>query len=217
MKLEEKFKILHNFSETQLVNSIIVSLFKSMGFKDISITHGINEHGLDLIFYKETEFGEREYTGVQVKAVKIHGTAGKTGNATEILVQANQAFSHSFHDIYDNSTRKIDRFIVITSHDIDNTARDSIKDQLLSMKVHKTIHFFDGTKLIDLIDKHMKSFFWNEYDYFHRYFNAMKKDFETIKDISAIGQKDPIPLEQMYVSLKVSEKTREHEIPLENG
>ena len=45
----------------------------------------------------------------------------------------------------------------------------------------------------------------------------MKKDFETIKDISAIGQKDPIPLEQMYVSLKVSEKTREREIPLEKG
>jgi predicted NACHT family NTPase len=46
-------------------------------------------------------------------------------------------------------------------------------------------------------------------------FNAMKDDFQTIQDISAIGQKEPVPLEDLYVSLKLSETSREREIPFE--
>ena len=71
----------------------------------------------------------------------------------------------------------------------------------------------DGNHLVELLDKHFPSAFWEEYDYFFKYFNAMKKESETIKDVSAIGQKEPIPLEDIYVSLKVSEK-REYEIPI---
>jgi len=36
----------------------------------------------------------------------------------------------------------------------------------------------------------------------------MKTEFETIKDISAIGQRGPVSLERIYVSLKVSEKPK---------
>jgi HEAT repeat protein/energy-coupling factor transporter ATP-binding protein EcfA2 len=58
----------------------------------------------------------------------------------------------------------------------------------------------------------MPSAFWEEYDYFKKYFNAMKADFETIKDISAIGKKELVPLENIYVSLKVSEKIKRSEV-----
>jgi HEAT repeat protein/energy-coupling factor transporter ATP-binding protein EcfA2 len=70
----------------------------------------------------------------------------------------------------------------------------------------------DVHELINLLEKYLPSIFWEKYDFFNKYFHVMKEEFETIKDISAIGQKNPIHLEEMYVPLKLSEIV-EHEIP----
>ena len=43
----------------------------------------------------------------------------------------------------------------------------------------------------------------------------MKSDFEKIKDIAAIGHKEPIPTENLYVSLKVSQKLKDTDIYIE--
>jgi len=211
MKRQEKLVFLRNFNEQQLIANVIRPLLEAMGFKNITLTHGATEKGIDLVFYKENEFGEREYTGVQVKAVKIHGRAGQKGNAIEISNQAQMAFKHEFPDISDNRPKNIDRFRVITSCEITDAAKEIICEQVKS----KAIQFIDGDRLVDLMTKYMPDFFWEEYNYFNRYFKAMKKDFETIKDISAIGQKEPISLEDIYVSLRLSEELREREIPLE--
>ncbi|MGD2250882.1 MAG: HEAT repeat domain-containing protein, partial [Candidatus Methanofastidiosia archaeon] len=208
MNSQDKLKILDGFNEAQLIDSIIIPLLEEMGFKNITKTHGQRERGLDLIFYRETEFNEREYTGVQVKADKIHGSSSKPGNTTEILNQAQQAFKYSFPDVYDGTTKKIDKYIVMTSGKIINSARALIKDELDSGGYFKTIKFFDGSKLMGLIDEYMPSFFWEEYHYFSTYLKAMKTEFETIKDVSAIGQKEAVSLEKIYVSLKISQKLR---------
>jgi GTPase SAR1 family protein len=211
----KKLAILRKYKEDRLTARVIIPLLEKMNFENITLTHGGNEQGLDLVCNKENDFGEREYTGVQVKAVKIHGIAGKKGNATEILTQAQQAFSRRFLDIYDNREKYIDRFIVITSGNITGSARDSIKDQLIELGKRKTIGFFDGSKLVDLLDKHMPGFFFEEWESFNTYFKAMKKDFEAIKDVTAIGQKEEIPLENIYVSLKVSEAKEERDFPFD--
>jgi HEAT repeat protein/DNA-binding phage protein len=65
---------------------------------------------------------------------------------------------------------------------------------------------------VDLIDQKMQSFFWEEYDFFNKYFNALKEDFQTIRDLSAVGQKEGVYLENIYVSLKLSEKRPNREI-----
>jgi HEAT repeat protein len=206
MKKQEKLQLLRKFKEKPLIDNVIIPLLEKMGFKNITVTHGSLEKGKDLLFYKENEFEEREYTGVQVKAVDIHGRAGEKGNATEILNQAQQSFTHEFHDTYDNKTKNIDRYIVMTSGNISEAARESIGGQLKAVGYYKTIQFFDGNKLVDLVDKRIPEFFWEEYNYFNRYFREMKKDFETIKDISAIGHRHSVNLEDIYVSLKLSEK-----------
>jgi len=51
--------------------------------------------------------------------------------------------------------------------------------------------------------------------YYTEYFNAMKKDFESIWDIAAIGQKEPVPLETIYVSLKLSQEIRRPDLLLD--
>jgi hypothetical protein len=90
MNKPEKLKLLRNLKEDRLTGQVIIPLLEKMGFKNITLTHGPLEKGKGLWFYKENDFEEREYTGVQVKAVDIHGSAGKTSNAGEILTQAQQ-------------------------------------------------------------------------------------------------------------------------------
>jgi len=214
MNSKEKLKILRGLKEEQLTDDVVIPLLEEMGFKNITKTHGQGERGTDLIFYKITEFNERGYTGAQVKAKKIHGSSSKPGNATEILNQAQQAFLCFFPDVYDGTPKNIDKYIVMTSGDIIVSARNLIKDGLERLGCYKTIHFFDGRKLVGLIDQYMPAFFWEEYDYFSKYFRAMKTKFEKIEDISAIGQREPIPLEEIYVSLRLIEKVQ-REIPRE--
>ncbi|MBU7044958.1 MAG: hypothetical protein HXS54_00860 [Theionarchaea archaeon] len=87
MNSKEKLKVLRKFKEDQLIDDVVIPLLEEMEFKNITKTHSQREKGLDLVFCKETEFNDREYTGVQVKAKRIHGSASKSGNATEILNQ----------------------------------------------------------------------------------------------------------------------------------
>jgi hypothetical protein len=99
--------------------------------------------------------------------------------------------------------------------DIKNTAIESIRGKLKKSNLDKLLRFIDGNKLIELLDKHMPNYFFKEIEYFNTYFNALKTDFERIKDISAIGQKEPVPLENIYVSLKLTETVKEREIPVD--
>jgi len=215
MNTKDKLKVLGKFKEQQLTDDVIIPLLEKMKFKNITQTHGPLEKGKDLLFYKENEFEEREYTGVQVKAVNIHGTAGKSGNASEILIQAQQAFTHEFRDIYDNKSKHVDKYMIITSGTVSESAKESVDSQLKALGYYKLINFFDGNKIISLMNKYMPDFFWEEYDCFNHFFQEMKKEFETIADISAIGQKEALRLEEIYVSLKLSDSVEKKDIAAE--
>ena len=214
MNRSEKLKLLQKLSEKDLTLKFLIPLYESkgMGCKNVRYTHRKLEFGKDIIYSKDNEYGTETYTGVQVKRTKI-----TTSDIDTISRQITEAFGEPFTDSTDGKKKDLDRVVVLSSNEITEEAKDSLWASLKGARLDKLVKFVDGNQLIKLLEDHLPSAFWNEYDYFHGYFNAMKKDFETIKDISAIGQKDPIPLEQMYVSLKVSEKTREREIPLEKG
>ncbi|MGB2805070.1 MAG: HEAT repeat domain-containing protein [Candidatus Zixiibacteriota bacterium] len=133
-----------------------------------------------------------------------------------MFIQIAEGLGDPFRDLSDDNKEKpIDEFIVLSSGKIGQHTQQSISKILRAFHVDKPISFITGEELISLLDDYMPSAFWDGYDYFSKYFDAMKTDFEKIKDISAIGQKEPIPLEKIYVSLRASEKTREREIPIE--
>ena len=96
-----------------------------------------------------------------------------------------------------NKEKSIDEFIVLCSGEIKENARENISSMLAAVHVDKPVSFIAGGDLVGLLDRYMPSAFWDEYDYFNKYFNAMRADFTTIKDISAIGQREPVPLENI--------------------
>jgi predicted NACHT family NTPase len=91
-------------------------------------------------------------------------------------------------------------------------AREKLSKKLGNVHISKPLSFIEGNELVELLEGYMPSAFWDEYDYFNKYFNTLKADFRRIKDISAIGQKEPVPLENIYVSLKLTGTAKEREI-----
>ena len=211
MDRKQKLEMLQKLSEKELTKNFLIPLYESegMGYKSVRYTHKVLEFGKDLICFEDDRYGKRIFTGIQVKAVKI-----STSDIARIVHQIREAFGEPFTD-NDGKKQFLDRFVVATSNEFLEDAKDSLWADLRTDKTDKLVTLVDGNQLVTLLDKHLPSAFWEEYDYFTRYFNAMKTDFETIKDISAIGQQEPIPLEDIYVSLKLSEKTTEREIHTE--
>lgn len=214
MERSEKLQMLSRLSEKDLTKKFLIPLYESdgMGCKNVQYTHKHLEFGKDVIYYKDDEYGRRIYTVVQVKKTKI--TSKDKGN---ILAQITEAFGEQFNDSSDHKKKSIDKFVLLTSDEILEDAKQSISSSLRGNNFDRNVTYIEGKQLVILLEKHLPSAFWDEYDYCSRYFIAIKKDFETIKDFSAIGQKEPVPLEDIYVSLKLIEPEiyKEWKIPSE--
>ncbi|MBU7027140.1 MAG: HEAT repeat domain-containing protein, partial [Theionarchaea archaeon] len=211
MNREEKLTMLQKLDEETLTKKFVIPLYESkkMGCKNVRYTHRILEFGKDVIYYKKDEHGNKKYTGIQVKKTRI-----ATGDVSEILRQIYEAFGKSFADLSDGKEKELDRFVVLTSNEFTQEAKDSIRAALKGANLDRFVTCIDGDKLVSLLDENLPSAFWEEYDYFNKYFHAMKTKFEKIEDISAIGQREPIPLEEIYVSLRLIKKVQ-REIPRE--
>lgn len=209
MDRREKLEMLQKLSEKDLTQKFLIPLYESggMGCKNVQYTHKSLEFGKDIIYCKDDEYERRIFTAVQVKRETI-----TTTNRSDILSQINEAFGEKFNDSTDNKKKDIDRFVVLTSNEINEDAKQSLSALLRGSSRDRDVTYIEGKRLVGLLENHLPSAFWEEYDYFNKYFNALKTDFETIKDISAIGQKEPVPLENIYVSLKLSEKTKMSEV-----
>jgi HEAT repeat protein len=207
MDRAEKLEMLQKLSEKDLATKILIPLYESMRFSNVRYTHRKLEFGKDIIYYKDDEYGNRIYTGVQVKKTQI-----KTGDVADIFRQISEAFGEPFTDLSNGKKHDLDQFIVLTSHEILEEAKDSLWASLRGTRLDKLVKAIEGHQLVTLLEQHLPSAFWEEYDYFAKYFSAMKADFETIKDITAIGQQEPVPLENIYVSLKLSEKIETSEV-----
>ena len=208
MDRKEKLNMLQVLDEETLTKRFLILLYsEGMGCKNIQYTHGVMESGRDIIYSIEDEYGDPVYTGVQVKRTKI-----TTRSVDNVFRQITEAFGESFTDLSDGKKKDLDRIVLITSNNFTEGAKKSLWNSLKTVNLHRVVTCVDGNHLVDLLDEYLPSAFWEEYDYFSRYFNAMKREFETIKDVSAIGQREPISLENIYVTLQLSEKP-EHEAP----
>ncbi|VVB89818.1 HEAT repeat-containing taxis proteinF [uncultured archaeon] len=202
MERSEKLQMLQKLSERDLTKKFLIPLYESngMGCKNIQYTHKHLEFGKDIIYYKEDEYGRRIYTAVQVKRTKI-----ETKDNDAINRQILEAFGEQFNDPSDNKKKNIDKFVVLTSNEFLEDAKQSLSAVLRWSHLDRDVTYIDGHQLVYLLEKNLPSAFWEEYDYCNKYFNAMRTDFEKIKDFSALGQKEPVPLENIYISLRLIE------------
>ncbi|MCK4765966.1 MAG: HEAT repeat domain-containing protein [Candidatus Aminicenantes bacterium] len=215
MEKEEKLKTLRKLSEDKLRKKVLIPLFKKMKFSDVIDNHGHLEKGIDILFNTPGPFGEKEYTGVVLKKDNITGSASSPGGAMTVLNQVRQALKAPRTDKYSLKDIVILRCFVFTAGEITSDAIESIQGEINTSLINSPITFFDGNKIVDFLDEHMPKYFFIEIECFNKFFTAMKDDFQTIRDVLAIGQRKGVPLERIYVSLKlVDTKGDRRELPV---
>lgn len=171
MNRKEKLEMLRKLSEKELTQNFLIPLYESegMGCKNVRYTHRKLEFGKDIIYYKDDEYGNQIYTGVQVKRTKI-----ATRDIDTIFRQISEAFGETFTDVSDGKKKDLDGFVVLTSNKFLEEAKDSLWASLRGAKLDKLVTTVDGNQLVALLEKHLPSALWEEYDYFSKYFNAMR-------------------------------------------
>lgn len=155
MNREEKLKKIRKMKEENLTKNCIIPLFKEMGYENVRCTHKTgSEFGKDIICYKNNEFFRREYTAIQVKRTRI-GTRDTDG----ILRQISEAFGKKFTDTGDNKEKSIDKFILLTSNDICEDAKQSLSASLRGISRARDVNYIDGEMLVSLLERYSPSFF----------------------------------------------------------
>lgn len=150
-RLRERLSAL---SEDQFIEHVLLPLLDKMGFQRVRKVsfHGRNEFGSDILpFRYVTPLGTLEYYAVQAKAVPIHGTSARSGNAGELLSQTTQAFSVAFFDDLDNERKRIDKFIIATNQEITPDARHVIES---GTEGERRIVFVDIDRIVVLVKQH---------------------------------------------------------------
>lgn len=147
---DAKQKELSSLSESDFRSDVLVPLFKAMGFLGITVHHGALEFGKDIVFFDEDRFGDRIYYAVVAKKGRIHGAVGKTGNASEVLFQAEQALGEPWLDPFNMTRHQIHWAIVAASGHITQPATLSIEHRAQGQR----IRFMGGERIVALIDQH---------------------------------------------------------------
>lgn len=188
MDRRAKMEMLQKLSEEELTKTFLIPLYDSegMGCKNVQYTHGILEFGKDIVYYREDEYGNRIYTGVQVKKTKI--TAKSIG---KIVSQTLEAFGEPFTNRSDGEKKNLDRFVLLTSNEFTGKAKDSFWAELKGTaalrgdKLDTLVNCVDGNDLLTLLNEHCPSVFVRDSKSILRKFREMlsssdqkEKDFK---------------------------------------
>ena len=209
MDRREKVEMLQKLSEKELTKTFLIPLYESegMGCKNVEYTHGILEGGKDIIYYKDDEYGNRIYTGVQVKKTKI-----TAGSVDKIFRQICEAFGKQFTD-NDGQGRYLNRFVVLTSDDFTDSAKGTLWSALRGTNLDKFVNMVDRNKLVPLLDKHCPSVFQEDYESILRKFKEMlSKSDITEKKIKQFFIENPwlVGVGYNYANIVPDEESREH-------
>ena len=145
--------ILHSstLTEDDISKQIIVpclqkiSMKNSYNLRDIRFTGGRDERGTDIQYYEIMGPDKlRFYTGIQAKKRNLTISA-----TTELINQGTQAFDKDIIDTNEGRSYRLNRWIVATTGDIKQPAREEIHKQL--DRYAKPITFWDGVKVGEFI------------------------------------------------------------------
>jgi signal transduction histidine kinase len=156
---DNRYQFLRTLDEEALRQIVLMPLLAKMGFRDVIEYHGGSaEKGKDIVCHYSDPMNNRHYVAVIVKKGDIHGAVGKTGNASEVLYQAQQALNEPYRDIYGLTEVRINNCFIIASGTIKNTAIESVSGSLTGNNLDRLLKFIDSRRLVNLISQFMPDY-----------------------------------------------------------
>jgi hypothetical protein len=158
MSENAKIKRLSELSEKQLRETLLVPLLARLGYKAVTVYHGPQERGKDIICYRQDQLGDREYLAVVAKAADLNGAVSSSDGLREVLHQVLQCFDVPYEDLFGVTRVRMNRVWVVTSRRIISGAQASIFDGLQKNNLDKVTRFISGERLIELLDEYYPAF-----------------------------------------------------------
>lgn len=140
--------------ENEFTIKILIPLFRKLGFVNVKYNHGNREFGKDITFARRTEFDEYEYYGVQVKYGDVSG--GVHGDINELIVQAKDAFSMPFYDVYSRNKVRVAKVIIAISGKFTMNAVEKIIEGIQDYPLKNNLIFLDKEKIENLMSKYSR-------------------------------------------------------------
>jgi len=143
--LQEK---LQQLVESQLTNDIVIPLFKSFGYQDVTYSGGLTEEGKDIIGWGLDELNDITLIVGQVKRYKPTSRAADPHSFSEIVTQLSQAIEKEVP--HSNGQRYLpNKVFFISPYRVDCKALQSRFEGLKSIR-HR-VSIIDGQKLASLM------------------------------------------------------------------
>jgi hypothetical protein len=159
------------FRDEAHLRSVLRDLLTKSGAKGVRITHGTNEHGKDIIFYKEGGLSKDVLYACVVKKDRITGKADSRGGAQTVLNQALQALNEPYTDPATGIEAKVHSVYVICPNECTPEAVESIKQQLREQA--RRIEFICGIDLLTLFQENWSDFLRFESAVLTRYLSTL--------------------------------------------
>lgn len=159
------------FRDEAHLRLVLRDLLTRSGAKGVRITHGANEHGKDIIFYKEGGLSKDVLYACVVKKDKITGRADSRGGAQTVLNQALQALNEPYTEPVTGRETKVHSVYVICPNECTPEAVESIKKQLRDQA--RRIEFICGIDLLTLFQDNWPDFLRFESAVLTRYLSTL--------------------------------------------
>jgi len=139
--------------ENDFSKSILVPLFKCLGYDRVEFYGGQYELGKDIICWKLNELGDTELAIVQVKYYKPSAKSADKNSFSEIVNQLSQA-SENYVPNTNGIKYKPVKLYLVTPYQLDTRALETRLHSNVNLK-GSSILIVDGNKLSDLVEKHI--------------------------------------------------------------
>lgn len=154
-EIKEKLKLekyLSNSSEDEIIENVLLPLFRQLGFLRISLSGHKDkalEYGKDIWMKYQLPTMHYIYFGVQVKKGKIDSSGKSNGNIGEILNQITMMLDSPVWDPETNKKHLLDHMFIVSAGEITKQAKNFLAEKL-DIEARRRIIFLSKEDIVNI-------------------------------------------------------------------
>lgn len=187
---------LASLTERELTELVVIPLLEKLRYQDIRYTHGVLEHGKDIVCIRPDLLEGPAYIGFVIKIHTLRGSVSGNQSVRTAFYQAQQALTEPFLSPIDGAAVTLKHVYILTSRSIDQLATASIQTELKGASRH--ISFIDGPRLLSLVQDHLPGLLSSIPDPTQVYLLGIRQRFLQLSTAISLGSQREFRLTDIY-------------------
>ncbi len=203
----EKLNSLKTFFKEVDIHELLSELLPEIGFTNVTVTHergNKSENGKDLIC---SQFDKVEGKNDWIAFVVKKGTvAGKSIVIQDIISQTKDCFEYEYRNVIKGLRFRVNKVKIVTNEHFSAEAKSKIENNNHFDKAN--IGFWDGDKLVDLIDEYYPKYWYKGSKQYKKYIERFENNIktETISKTLGLNDKKVQKVIECAIEPKISER-----------